>query len=91
MNFAPNSYSPTGSIELAITDKSYRVQTGEEATCTRDFFGEAGLFGYNYYLDSYNSLDLFILNFEVGQSTSDFGVAVATPYIRYKTGKAEAQ
>jgi hypothetical protein len=87
VNFAPDSNSPTGSLELSIAEKSYRVQTGAEATCTRDFFGEAGLFGYNYYVDDYNSLDLFIPNFEVGQSTSDFGFAVDTAYILYKTGE----
>ncbi len=87
INFAPDSNRPMGSLELTIADKSYHVQTGEEATCTRDVFGEAGLFGYSYYLDGYNSLDLFIPNFEVGHSTSDFGFAIDTVYILYKTGE----
>jgi hypothetical protein len=87
VNFAPDSSHPTGSLELSIADKSYRVQTGEEATCTRDFFGEAGLFGYSYYVNGYNSVALFIPNFEVGQNTSDFGFAIDTVYILYKTGE----
>jgi hypothetical protein len=87
VSFAPDSPNPTGLLELSIGDKNYRVQTGEEASCSRDFFGEAGLFGYSYYVDGYNSLDLFIPNFEVGQTTSDFGIGIDTAYILYKTGE----
>ena len=87
VNFAPDNSNPTGLLELSIGDKNYQVQTGTEATCTRNFFDEAGLFGYSYYVDGYNSLDLFIPNFEVGQSTSDFGFAIDTVYILYKTGE----
>jgi hypothetical protein len=90
LKFAPNSTAPTGSLNLTIGNKNYQVQTGSEATCSRNPFGlqeQENLFGYSYFLDGYNSLDLFIPNFEVNQSTTDFGFAVDNFYLIYRTGE----
>jgi hypothetical protein len=88
VKFAPDSNAPTGSLSLTIADKSYQVQTGEEATCTRDAYDTAGLFLYSYYVDGYNNLDLFIPDLEAAKNgTSDFGFALDSFYLIYRTGE----
>jgi hypothetical protein len=92
LKFAPDSALPTGSLSLTLAGKSYQVQTGKEVTCDRNFFGQEGLFGYEYYLDDarYNSLDLFIPDLEAAKNgTSDFGFAIDTDYLIYRTGEGQ--
>jgi hypothetical protein len=91
LNFAPDSAAPTGSLSLSIADKTYQVQTGEEATCTRDMMGDFDteeVFMYSYYLDGYTNLDVYIPSLESAiNGTSDFGFALDSYYLIYRTGE----
>jgi hypothetical protein len=88
LNFAPDSSASTGSVSLTIADKTYQVQTGEEATCVKDVYEQAGVFQYSYYVDGYTNFDVFIPNFEVnGEGTSDFGFSMNSYYMVYRTGE----
>jgi hypothetical protein len=88
VTFAPDSSAPTGSVNLTIADKSYQVQTGEEATCIRDAYDTPGLFTYSYYVEGFTNFDLFIPNFEVNaEGTADFGFSINSYYMVYRTGE----
>lgn len=87
IRFAPDSTAPTGSLSLTIADKTYQVQTGDEVTCGQLDYDTEGLFSYSYYLDGYTYLDVFIPNFEPGQSTENFGFALDNFYLVYRTGE----
>jgi hypothetical protein len=88
VTFARDSSTPTGSLELRIGDKSYQVQTGEEATCTQNTYDTPGLFTYSYYVDGYTNFDIFIPNFQVNtEGTSDFGFSMDSYYMVYRTGE----
>ncbi len=87
IRFAPDSTAPTGSLSLTIADKTYQVKTGDEVTCGYVDYDPNGLFSYSYYLEGYTYFDVFIPNFEVGQTTSAFGVALDNFYVAYRTGE----
>jgi hypothetical protein len=91
IRFAPDSPTPTGSLELTIADKTYQVQTGEEAACDRDMNGDFDteeIFMYSYYVEGYNNLDLYIPDLEAAKNgTSDFGFALDSFYLIYRTGE----
>lgn len=88
IRFASDNSAPTGSLELTIADQSYQVQTGEEATCTRDAYDTAGLFVYSYYVEGYTGLDLFLPDLEAAKNgTSDFGFALDSFYLIYRRGE----
>jgi hypothetical protein len=88
VTFAPDSSAPTGSVSLTIADKSYHVQTSDEATCVKDVYDQVGVFQYSYYVDGYTNFDIFIRNFQVnGEDTSDFGFSMNSYYLVYRTGE----
>ncbi len=88
LTFGPSNGAATGSLELGIGDKTYALQTGEEVSCERDVYEQEGNFHYSYYAEGYNSLDLFIPDFEAAKTgTSDFGFAVDSFYLIYRTGE----
>jgi hypothetical protein len=88
IRFAPDSPAPTGSLELTVNGQTYQVQTGEEASCTRDAYGTEGLFTYSYYAEGYTGLDLFLPDLGAAKNgTSDFGFTLDSFYLIYRTGE----
>jgi hypothetical protein len=88
VKFAPDSSTPTGSLELRIGNETYSARTDQEATCTRDAYDTPGLFTYSYYVDGYTNFDIFIPNFQVnGEGISDFGFSMNSYYLVYRTGE----
>jgi hypothetical protein len=88
IRFASDNPVPTGLLELIVADQTYQVQTGEEATCSRDSYDTPGLFVYSYYVEGYTGLDLFLPDLEAAKNgTSDFGFALDSFYLIYRTGE----
>lgn len=77
LNFAPDSASPVGSLELALGDATYTVQTGEEGSCTSGMT-QAGDLWYEYYPgEGYTDVLLITDNLESAKSgTSVFGFSI---------------
>ncbi len=89
LRFAPDNASATGAFSLSIGSKTYQGQTASEATCIPNAFGEGdSTFAYGYYVDNYDSFDIYIRDLEAAkQGTSDFGFSINTFYLVYRPGE----
>lgn len=77
LDFAPDSASPTGSLELMLGDQRYTIQTGSEGSCTRGM-AEAGDLWYEYYAGEGHT-DLLLMTNDVEgakRGTSVFGFSI---------------
>jgi hypothetical protein len=88
LSFPPDSSPPKGSLELTIGSQSYRLKTGDEATCDRGV-AEANDLWYDYDPGgSYTGLMLIIQDLEEAKTgTANFGFSIDMhPYHAYGDG-----
>jgi hypothetical protein len=88
LSFPPDHATPKGSLELTVGGESYRVQTGDEATCDRGVAETSDLW-YDYDPGgSYTGLLLVIQDLEEAKAgTANFGFSIDMhPYHAYGDG-----